>query len=599
VRSGEEGTRTAAGLPFEDLGKEVSSVDVEGLGLVREDLQGRPKKKKPLEVALKFEKHDYGDCAFCGEHIDFESGLKGGVRCPKCGRVVREDGKKYGKNFEKGGPGSGRHPENVAGRTDDLESQLAGHKADFKAGKIDLPTYTSRVNPIYALRQRTQHFSGDTTSKVPIPFKDKMTKATKWHRRIDEENIVEKGGAGSGNWEGPGDPRYAHQGTGRPAQDVAFNTANEYASSAGLDPITPSPVVKVNPENGKRISDAYDAMVSNPDDPKVKSAYAALGREVDAQFKTLPVKVEFTSTDPYKSSQEMFDDVDNNNHLKVFTGGDPNPLLGTKDAIGISLNDKFRAVHDYYGHSMVRHQFGPSGEENAWIEHSKMFSPEAQRAMTTETRGQNSWFNFSSQNAGKKPSERSFAEQKVGILPDEFLPVKARTVTKFIKGGQGSGSWEGPGQPRFPHAGNKAFSESFHSGTHVQQFLKTNNVIIATTDKEGLSSEKKELRNKELEQYLQDGKIPYKKGYSKFDEWGTEAAYIIDAPSKEQSAKLQDMFYRKYKQDAVLVVRNGHVTGEYTNGLTKHGNVDKLESHEDLTNDYFSADGIKFRFDLK
>jgi len=53
-------------------------------------------------------------------------------------------------------------------------------------------------------------------------------------------------------------------------------------------------------------------------------------------------------------------------------------------------------------------------------------APLAQRAMTTETRGQNSWFNFSRANEGKAPKDRAFAEQKVGILQDEFLPETAR-----------------------------------------------------------------------------------------------------------------------------------------------------------------------------
>jgi hypothetical protein len=57
-------------------------------------------------------------------------------------------------------------------------------------------------------------------------------------------------------------------------------------------------------------------------------------------------------------------------------------------------NDLFRAVHDYFGQAVEGNQFGPAGEERAWLKHVSMFSPLAVKAMTSETRGQNSWVNF-------------------------------------------------------------------------------------------------------------------------------------------------------------------------------------------------------------
>lgn len=130
----------------------------------------------------------------------------------------------------------------------------------------------------------------------------------------------------------------------------------------------------------------------------VEKSYAELAKEVDAQFEALPIKVEFHEGDHnYESSEEMLDDVHNFGHLWVFKGGDDHTLLGSKtaDKNGITANDKFRAVHDYFGHSIEGYQFGKDGEENAWIEHSKMFSPLAQAALSSETRGQNSFVNYS------------------------------------------------------------------------------------------------------------------------------------------------------------------------------------------------------------
>lgn len=34
------------------------------------------------------------------------------------------------------------------------------------------------------------------------------------------------------------------------------------------------------------------------------------------------------------------------------------------------MNDKFRAIHDLFGHAGEGYGFGPRGEENTWIKHS-------------------------------------------------------------------------------------------------------------------------------------------------------------------------------------------------------------------------------------
>ena len=115
----------------------------------------------------------------------------------------------------------------------------------------------------------------------------------------------------------------------------------------------------------------------------------------------MPVKVSFHDGDKnYENSAEMIDDVHNFNHLWVYKGGDDHTALGSKtmDKNGLTANDKFRAVHDYETHAAEGYQFGKNGEENAWIQHSKMLSPLAQWALSSETRGQNSWVNYSGVN---------------------------------------------------------------------------------------------------------------------------------------------------------------------------------------------------------
>lgn len=219
----------------------------------------------------------------------------------------------------------------------------------------------------------------------------------------------------------------------------------------------------------KRISDAFDAMKHDPNNPEVKAAYEALAKETLDQYKEFAdagYKVEINNNEPYANSQEMIDDLRNNKRMKIFSTesgfGDAkitdqqraeNPLLrdsGIKDVNGkpLLINDVFRAIHDFYGHAELGNSFGPKGEENAWNVHARMFSPEARKAMTTETRGQNSFVNFSGVNdrvgelreqaralreeglyaqARRKVEEIydqiSFADQKVGLLPEEFYQI--------------------------------------------------------------------------------------------------------------------------------------------------------------------------------
>jgi hypothetical protein len=236
------------------------------------------------------------------------------------------------------------------------------------------------------------------------------------------------------------------------AEKASQDYIDKNKTELGLPDTEKTSVKKVDPELSKRIKDAYDALpVDDSSNPEVKVAYEKAAKEIDKQFeyltKDLGIEVEFIKDDPYKNSDEMFEDVINNKRLKIYQGGDPHPFLGesTIDANGFTANEKLRAIHDYFGHFVNRNQFGKVGEEAAWVDHSKMFSPEAQRAITTETRGQNSWVNFSGVNdaaiakmqkgnqlvkegnvtEGNKlikegQSEFKFAEQKVALMPLEL-----------------------------------------------------------------------------------------------------------------------------------------------------------------------------------
>lgn len=87
----------------------------------------------------------------------------------------------------------------------------------------------------------------------------------------------------------------------------------------------------------------------------------------------------------------------------------------------VLANDLFRAVHDAFGHGLEGAGFRARGEENAWQAHARLFTGPAVGAITTETRGQNSWLNYGpygEQNQNAAVEDTVFAEQKTGLMPE-------------------------------------------------------------------------------------------------------------------------------------------------------------------------------------
>lgn len=137
-------------------------------------------------------------------------------------------------------------------------------------------------------------------------------------------------------------------------------------------------------------------------DELVQRSYQQLEKETVEQFNALPVSMSYHKGGEgnYLDSQEMLRDVHLHNHLFVYQGGDRHEFLNrVDDATGLNSNEMFRAVHDYFGHAIKGNAFGPIGEEVAWASHAQMYSPLARIAMSAETRGQNSFVNYTPINA--------------------------------------------------------------------------------------------------------------------------------------------------------------------------------------------------------
>lgn len=199
--------------------------------------------------------------------------------------------------------------------------------------------------------------------------------------------------------------------------------------------------LKINPEVSSKIANAYSALQHSPNDPAVQKAYNALINETVQQYKDMQKeglkisKIKEGMSNPYPTSKAMIEDIAKNKHLWYYpteqgfgsssVDQSKHPMLKVTDLLDdegkpMLANDVFRAVHDYQGHYKGNNKFGALGEEKAYQQHKRMFSPEAVKALTTETRGQNSWVNYGPLGEANRanPANTTYADQKAGLLPD-------------------------------------------------------------------------------------------------------------------------------------------------------------------------------------
>lgn len=227
--------------------------------------------------------------------------------------------------------------------------------------------------------------------------------------------------------------------------------AEEYAKENGIPYKRQAEYVKVDEDRAKRIAEAYEEMKHDPQNPKVKEAYENLIKQTIAQYEALvkagykfwfidtniPSNLEYAQS-PFNAMR----DVRSNKQMGVFPTTDgfgssdvdvsDNPMMAEtkfKWPVGgmdgelkpVLANDLFRAVHDAFGHGLEGAGFRARGEENAWQAHIRLFTGSAVGAITSETRGQNSWLNFGphgEKNRAANTDETIFADQKTGLMPE-------------------------------------------------------------------------------------------------------------------------------------------------------------------------------------
>lgn len=215
------------------------------------------------------------------------------------------------------------------------------------------------------------------------------------------------------------------------------------------------PMPKLYDRVSKMMADAYAVIKNEPTKEDVKKAYDALVFETKKQYefivgKGLKVIKHEGVGEPYANSKEMLKDIRDNNTLKflpnevAFGQGDVDVSdnvglqssgLKLDDGYELTNSEVFRIVHDYFGHGILGNQFGPIGEENATLQHLDLYSDDAAPAVIFQTRGQNSWVNFSGANKKSNDLRRQAKElRKQGKIKEaKELVEKANKLFKFAE----------------------------------------------------------------------------------------------------------------------------------------------------------------------
>ncbi|MEU4212363.1 hypothetical protein AB0F13_20585 [Streptomyces sp. NPDC026206] len=203
----------------------------------------------------------------------------------------------------------------------------------------------------------------------------------------------------------------------------------------------------------RKIANRFHEQSHRPNDPDVRGQYLRMADEARAQLSCMTdmgvrVRLYRSPGQPYGTSRELCDALDAGEDLCVYPtehGHGPegyedpdNPLL-LRSGIEIDgsralHNDILRATHDYFGHYLVRAPFNLRGELSVAYAHLRMFSPEVHGAVLNEFVGQISWFYYGphilradgsvpcrGDDDWIAPSERPFADQKVNLMPSEWV----------------------------------------------------------------------------------------------------------------------------------------------------------------------------------
>jgi hypothetical protein len=169
----------------------------------------------------------------------------------------------------------------------------------------------------------------------------------------------------------------------------------------------------------KQIVKAFNDAPQQLDKEQLKSwdeTEKIINQQYDLLTKKLGVKVEFVDYDPYKNTQNMFDSFRDTGVLKIMKTS----VTGSHTYWSDATNDKFRAVHDAFGHLATGVGFDRHGEQAAYEAHKSMFPPSCYLALASELKGQNAYM----------VETGNFPDQRLVALPEKLQKLFMAEISK-------------------------------------------------------------------------------------------------------------------------------------------------------------------------
>lgn len=192
----------------------------------------------------------------------------------------------------------------------------------------------------------------------------------------------------------------------------------------------------------------FETVEDQSDDPVVREAYDDF-KDQSARmydYMTRPeseggmgITVEFTDeTDPYPTARAQAADIEDNKRIVIERG-----LGGEHSMLTQDEYDRFRAVHDVFGHAAIGGGFDRHGEYQAWLTHASMYTDPGRLAMSTEYHGVNS--------AAWSGDPGSPGTGKAVLLPGEFgIPPWERSDAEeqqVAAAARAAAAWPTPDDP--------------------------------------------------------------------------------------------------------------------------------------------------------
>ncbi len=180
-----------------------------------------------------------------------------------------------------------------------------------------------------------------------------------------------------------------------------------------------SKVRAVDSKVRKQIVKAFNDAPQQLDKEQLKSwdeTEKIINQQYDLLTKELGVKVEFVDYDPYKNTQNMFDSFRDTGVLKIMKTS----VTGSHTYWSDATNDKFRAVHDAFGHLATGVGFDRHGEQAAYEAHKSMFPPSCYLALASELKGQNAYM----------VETGNFPDQRLVALPEKLQKLFMAEISK-------------------------------------------------------------------------------------------------------------------------------------------------------------------------